>query len=63
MVESRFISYEDLDKLSESLDSLNEDLYYTELEKIEPQGDEYLEIANRAKEIIQMNIEELNKVV
>jgi hypothetical protein len=59
LVESRFISYEDLEKLNESLNSLNLDLYNLELEKIEPQSDEYLDIANRAKEIIQTNIEKL----
>lgn len=59
LIESRFIAYEDLDKLTQSLDSLNLDLYKLELEKIEPQGDEYLDIANRAKEIIQANIKEL----
>lgn len=56
LIESRFISYDDLDKLNESLNSLNQDIYNLELEKIEPQGKEYLEIAKRAKDIIQMNI-------
>lgn len=56
LIESRFISYDDLEKLNESLNSLNMDLYNLEIEKIEPQGDEYLDIANRAKEIIQTNI-------
>lgn len=59
LIESRFISYDDLEKLNESLNSLNMDLYNLELEKIEPQSDKYLDIANKAKEIIQTNIETL----
>ncbi|HUH43417.1 MAG TPA: nucleotidyl transferase AbiEii/AbiGii toxin family protein [Sulfurimonas sp.] len=59
LIESRFISYDDLDKLNESLNSLNQDIYNLELEKIEPQGKEYLDIAYRAKDIIQMNIRQI----
>ena len=59
LIESRFISYEDLEKLNKSLNSLNLDIYNLELEKIEPQSDEYLDIANRAKEIIQTNIRKI----
>jgi predicted nucleotidyltransferase component of viral defense system len=59
LVESRFISYEDLVKLNKSLNSLNKNLYNIELEKIEPQSDEYLDIAHKAKEIIQTNIREI----
>lgn len=59
LIESRVISYEDLEKLNKSLNSLNLDIYNLELEKIEPQSDEYLDIANRAKEIIQTNIRKI----
>ncbi|MDD3475702.1 MAG: nucleotidyl transferase AbiEii/AbiGii toxin family protein [Sulfurimonas sp.] len=59
LIESRFISHEDLAKLNKSLNSLNENLYNTELEKIEPQCSEYLDIAHKAKKIIQTSIKKI----
>jgi predicted nucleotidyltransferase component of viral defense system len=59
LIESRFISHEDLAKLNKSLDFLNENLYNVELEKIEPQSNEYLDIAHKAKKIIQTSIKKI----
>lgn len=59
LIESRFISHEDLAKLNKSLDFLNENLYNVELEKIEPQSSEYLDIAHKAKKIIQTSIKKI----
>jgi len=56
---SRFISYEDLNKLNMSLNSLDAKQYNLEIKKIEPQTNEYKEIAKNAKDIIQNNINKL----
>ena len=45
LINSRFISYDDLEKLSNALNELNMTKYKLEIDKIEPQTDEYMEIA------------------
>lgn len=54
---SRFIDFEDLQKLNNALNELDIQQYKLELEKIEPQTDKYMEIALDAKDIIQNAIE------
>ncbi len=56
LVESRFITYGDIEKLFLSLEKLDRKKYLLELEKIEPQGAIYQAIAPDAKSIIQDNI-------
>ena len=55
---SRFITTDDLEKLNSSLDTLDQNIYRTELEKIEPE-DEYIAISLDAQSIIQNNIVEI----
>lgn len=55
---TRFITTDDLEKLNLSLDSLDENVYKIELEKIEPE-DEYIDISLQARFIIQNNIAEI----
>ena len=55
---SRFITTDDLRKVNSSLNSLDKNVYKTELEKIEPE-DEYIGISLNAKAIIQNNIIEV----
>ena len=56
LIDSRFISYEDLEKLSNALDDLNMTQYKLEIDKIEPQTDKYMKIALNGKSIIQDSI-------
>ncbi len=56
LVLTKFISKNDLLKLKNSLENLNEDIYKIELEKIEPNGEKYQDISLHAKEIIVENI-------
>jgi predicted nucleotidyltransferase component of viral defense system len=56
LVLTKFISNDDLQKLKNSLENLNEEIYKIELEKIEPNGKKYQEIAKHAKQIITDNI-------
>jgi len=56
LIDSRFISYEDLEKLSNALDDLNMTQYKLEIDKIKPQTDEYMKIALNGKSIIQDSI-------
>lgn len=56
LLDSRFISFDDLEKLNNSLNELDIQQYKLEIEKIEPQTDEYINIALNGKEIIQKNI-------
>jgi len=58
---SRFISYDDIEKLNDALDKLDLVQYKLEIEKIEPQTDKYMKIALDGKKIIQINIEEIFK--
>jgi predicted nucleotidyltransferase component of viral defense system len=53
---SRFITYEDLEILTSSLDRLDINKYKVEIEKIEPQTKEFEKIAWFGKEIIQESI-------
>ena len=59
LINSRFISYEDLEKLSNALDDLNITQYKLEIDKIEPQTDEYMKIALNGKNIIQISIKKI----
>ena len=56
LVLTKFISKNDLLKLKNSLEHLNEDIYKIELQKIEPNGKKYQDISLQAKEIIVENI-------
>jgi len=58
---SKFITTDDLEKLNSSLNSLDKNIYKTELEKIEPE-EEYIEISLDAQAIIQNNIAEVLRV-
>ena len=60
LINSRFISYEDLEKLTNALDDLNITQYEIEIDKIEPSSDEYMKIALNGKNIIQNNIKKIN---
>lgn len=53
---SRFITYEDINKLDTSLNSLDIKQYNLEIKKIEPQTRIYKTIAKNAKNIIKENI-------
>lgn len=55
---TRFITTDDLEKLNLSLNSLDNNVYKTELEKIEPEN-EYIEISLDAHSIIQNSIVEI----
>jgi len=59
LINSKFISYEDLEKLSNALDDLNMTQYKLEIDKIEPQSDEYMQIALDGKDIIQNDIRKI----
>ena len=59
LINSRFISYEDLEKLTKALDDLNMAQYKLEIDKIEPSSKEYLKIAMKGKDIIQSSINKL----
>ena len=56
---SRFITYEDLEKLNASLNLLDTKQYNLEIEKIEPQTKDYRTIATNSKTIIQNNINKI----
>ncbi len=58
-IDSRFISYDDLEKLSNALDDLNMTQYKLEIDKIEHQTDEYMKIAIKGKDIIQKSIKKI----
>ncbi len=59
LINSRFISYEDLKKLTNALNNLNMAQYKLEIDKIEPSSKEYLNIAMKGKNIIQSSINKL----
>ena len=59
LLNSRFISFDDLEKLTNALDDLNTTQYKLEIDKIEPQTDEYMKIAMKGKDIIQASIKEI----
>jgi predicted nucleotidyltransferase component of viral defense system len=59
LINSRFIGYEDLEKLNNALDNLNMTQYKLEIDKIEPQTDEYMKIAMKGKDIIQASIKKI----
>ena len=59
LLNSRFISFDDLEKLTNALDNLNTTQYKIEIDKIEPQTDEYMKIAMKGKDIIQSSIKEI----
>jgi predicted nucleotidyltransferase component of viral defense system len=61
LVESRFISFDDLEKLEKSLQSLDKNHYNIEIKKIEPEN-EFKEIAKDAKKIILENIKDFSKI-
>jgi len=56
LILTKYISKSDLQKLKESLEKLDEKIYTIELEKIEPNGEKYQDIAKNAKQIITDNI-------
>ncbi len=56
LIVSRFITFDDLEILNVSLNTLDEKRYILELEKIEPQTKEFEKIALNGKNIIQDNI-------
>jgi len=60
LINSRFITYEDLEKLTKALDDLNMAQYKLEIDKIEPQTQEYMQIALDGKNIIQNSIRKIN---
>jgi predicted nucleotidyltransferase component of viral defense system len=60
LVESRFISFDDLDKLNNALQNLDENKYKLEIEKIEPEI-EFIQIAKDAKNIILKNIKDFSR--
>jgi predicted nucleotidyltransferase component of viral defense system len=53
---TKFITNDDLYLLKNSLKNLNETIYKLELEKIEPNGERYQNIAQNAKQLIIQNI-------
>ena len=59
LINSKFITYEDLEKLSNALDDLNIKQYTLGIDKIEPQTDNYMKIALDGKNIIQTGIQEI----
>ncbi|MEA3384029.1 MAG: hypothetical protein U9Q20_05075 [Campylobacterota bacterium] len=59
LIDSRFISFDDLEKLSNALNELNTIQYKLEIDKIEPQTDEYMQIAMKGKDIIQTSISKI----
>ncbi|WP_428022993.1 nucleotidyl transferase AbiEii/AbiGii toxin family protein [Arcobacter sp.] len=61
LIFSRFITFEDLEVLNNSLNKLDEKKYILELEKIEPQTKEFEKIALNGKTIIQENIKSIMK--
>lgn len=61
LIVSRFITFDDLEILNTSLNTLNEKRYILELEKIEPQTKEFEKIALNGKNIIQDNIKLIGK--
>jgi hypothetical protein len=56
LIVSRFITFDDLEILNVSLNTLDEKRYILELKKIEPQTKEFEKIALNGKNIIQDNI-------
>ena len=61
LIFSRFITFDDLEVLNNSLSKLDEKKYILELEKIEPQTKEFEKIALNGKTIIQENIKSIMK--
>lgn len=61
LIVSRFITFDDLEILTASLNKLDEKRYILELEKIEPQTKEFEKIALNGKNIIQDNIKSIMK--
>lgn len=61
LIVSRFITFDDLEILTASLNKLDEKRYILELEKIEPQTKEFEKIALNGKNIIQDNIKLIGK--
>ncbi|XOB60806.1 nucleotidyl transferase AbiEii/AbiGii toxin family protein [Campylobacterota bacterium DY0563] len=61
LIFSRFITFEDLEVLNNSLNKLDEKKYILELEKIEPQNKEFEKIALNSRTIIQKNIKSIMK--
>lgn len=59
LIDSRYISYDELKLLNQSLQKLNSEKYHIEISKIKPQSKEYQEIANNAKKIIQSAVESI----
>lgn len=59
ILNSRFITMEDLKKLDNALNDLNIKQYKLEIEKIQPQTNGYMEIALNGKYIIQSAIKEI----
>jgi predicted nucleotidyltransferase component of viral defense system len=55
LIDSRFIGFDDLKKLSQTLEKLDIKKYQLEIKKIEPEA-RFIEIANSAHFIIQENI-------
>jgi len=53
LVNSRFIGFNDLEKLNNALNKLDIEHYNLEIEKIEPQNNEFLQIAKNSKYIIE----------
>jgi len=61
LIFSRFITFEDLEVLNDSLNKLDEKKYILELKKIEPQSKEFKKIALSSRTIIQENIKSIMK--
>lgn len=61
LIVSRFITFDDLEILTASLNTLDQKRYILELEKIEPQTKEFEKIALNGKNIIQDNIKSIGK--
>ncbi|QOG12372.1 nucleotidyl transferase AbiEii/AbiGii toxin family protein [Arcobacter sp. FWKO B] len=59
LIYTRFISFDDLEKLTLSLDKLDKSNYDLEISKIEPQTKEFTIIAKNAKEIMQKSVREI----
>jgi predicted nucleotidyltransferase component of viral defense system len=59
LIYTRFISFEDIEKLTLSLDKLDKNQYDLEITKIEPQTKEFANIAKNAKNIIQKSVQEV----
>ncbi len=59
LIDSRYISHDELQLLNQSLQKLNSEKYHIEISKIQPQSKEHQEIANNAKKIIESAVNSL----